>query len=577
MNPDPVRCLLISDFTCTGLVPFLTATTDVPAMRCTVAPFDQVVRTLIDGDAQCWASSPDLAIVWTRPEAAVKAFGRLLDNDNVSVDAILSEVDEFVDQLCTAAKRVRTLLVPTWTIPSYDRGLGLLNLNPESGPKYALLRMNARLMEGLARAGNAYVLDADRWSAMAGASATNPKLWHLGKIAFGVDVFRQAATDIKAGIRALTGQTQKLIALDLDDTLWGGIVGDLGWENITLGGHDPVGEAFVAFQRALKALTRRGIVLAIVSKNTEAVALEVLDRHPEMILRRNDFIAWRINWQDKAQNLVELANEVNLGLESVVFIDDNPTERARIREALTQVVVPEWSADKLLYERALKELTCFDAAVISAEDRARTAMYVSDRRRTDFSRLAQSLDDHLASLGLHVTAERLSPSNLPRAAQLLNKTNQMNLTTRRLAEPELQAWAETEGHHVLAFRVADRFGDYGLTGLASVSLSGSTATVDDFVLSCRVLGRGVEECILHCLTERARELGADRVVATCRPTPRNTPCREFFQLRSGFRSEGDDDRFVWRAETRYPVPGHIELHASGIYHDAGRGVTPGFP
>src|SRR6185436_3816247 len=208
-------------------------------------------------------------------------------------------------------------------------GLGILNLKPGIGPAYALMRMNARLAEAVDNAPAIHLLDAGRWVAQAGRSATSPKLWHLGKIAFGPDVFRQAAADIKAGLRGIGGQARKLVVLDLDDTLWGGIVGDLGWEGLNLGGHSPVGESFVAFQRALKRLINRGIVLALVSKNTEAIALEAIDRHPEMVLRRDDFVAWRINWEDKAQNIASLVSELNLGLESVVFIDDNPAERAR--------------------------------------------------------------------------------------------------------------------------------------------------------------------------------------------------------------------------------------------------------
>ena len=558
MKSASMHALLVADFTIDGLAPLMASSADAPTVRCAVAPFDQVVRVLIDSTAECWSSSPDLAIVWTRPQAAVKAFGALLDNEPAELETVLAEVDEFATHLLSAAARVTTMFVPTWTLPAYDRSLGLLDLDVKCGPRYVLLRMNARLIERLSSARNVFVLDAERWMASAGAAAVNPKLWHLGKIAFGVDVFKQAALDVKAGVRALRGQSRKLIALDLDDTLWGGTVGDVGWENVKLGGHDPVGEAFAAFQRALKALTKRGILLGIVSKNTEAVALEAIDRHPEVVLRRSDFVGWRINWDDKARNLIELVGDLNLGLDSVVFIDDNPVERARVREALPQVLVPEWPADKLLYEKALKELTCFDAAVISSEDRARTTMYVSDRLRSESSRLAESLEEHLASLGLRVISEPLGPGNLQRAAQLLNKTNQMNLTTRRLTEQELHRWANAEGNTVFVFRVSDRLGDHGLTGLASLAVNGSTANICDFVLSCRVLGRGVEEAILHGLTERARQLRAARVLAVCRPTPKNGPCQEFFKERSRFAA-GDGGVFEWSAADVYPVPSHIVL------------------
>jgi FkbH-like protein len=556
MTENAVRCLLIADFTIDGLGPFL-AGAESPPLSCRVAPFDEVTRVLLDGGSECWRYEPEVAVVWTRPQAAIRSFARLLRSEPAATEEVLAEVDEFAGRLRAAAGRVGTLFVPTWTWPAHDRGLGLLNLDVRVGPAYHLLRMNARLAEAVQGDRNVRLLDAGRWAALAGPAASNPKLWHLGKIAFGPEVFKHAAADIKAGLRATRGLTRKLLVVDLDDTLWGGVVGDVGWENLKLGGHDPIGEAFCAFQRALKSLTNRGVVLGIVSKNTEAVALEALDRHPEMVLRRGDFAGWRINWQDKAQNLIDLAAEINLGLDAVVFIDDNAAERARVREALPQVLVPEWPADRLLYEKALAELTCFDAAALSAEDRSRSRTYASERERDALKKSAQSPEEYLASLGLQVTVDRLHPANLPRAAQLLNKTNQMNLTTRRLTETQLQAWAEAEGHCTFVFRVSDRFDDYGLTGISSLSHDGVTGEVADFVMSCRVIGRGVEEVMLHALAERARDLGLGQLVAHYLPTARNAPCKEFFDQRSGFTRLEGGAGYAWDLRRPYPVPGHV--------------------
>ena len=258
--------------------------------------------------------------------------------------------------------------------------------------------------------------------------------------------------------------------MDLDDTLWGGIVGDDGWQNLSLGGHDAIGEAFVDFQKELKALSRRGVLLAIVSKNDEAIALEAIDKHPEMLLRREDFVAWRINWT-KA-NLEELVRGVNLGLDSAVFIDDNLSERARVRETLSEVLVPDWPEDKTQYVTALRALNCFNAVSVTEEDRSRTSSYVAERERQGSLNAVGSLDEWLQTLGLVVEVEELSSLNLPRAVQLLNKTNQMNLQTRRMPEGEIAAWSQESGCKVWTFRVKDRFSDYGLTGLASLKIVG---------------------------------------------------------------------------------------------------------
>jgi FkbH-like protein len=563
MNTNTVRGLLISDFTIDGLVPFLAAESESPSFKCEVAPFDQVMQLLLDEKADCWRLKPEVAVVWTRPQAAIKSFARLLSVEPVPTDEILTEVDRFGACLRDAARRVSTLFVPTWTWPAHDRGLGLLNMSTHVGPAYHLMRMNVRLAEAVAGAVNIHLVDAGRWMALTGAGANNPKLWHLGKIAFGPEVFKQAAADIKAGVRAIKGQSRKLVVLDLDDTLWGGICGDVGWENLNLGGHDPLGEAFCAFQRALKALANRGIVLAIVSKNTEAVALEAMDRHPEMVLRRSDFVGWRINWDDKAQNLVDLVAELNLGLEAVVFIDDSPVERARIREALPAVHVPEWPADKLLYEKALVELNCFDTVAISEEDRARTRMYVSERSRQAARASVQSLEEYLRSLGLKLIVERLGPATLQRATQLLNKTNQLNLTTRRMTETQLMEWAGADDHQVYVFRVADRFDDYGLTGVASLAVNGDAAYVADFVMSCRVIGRGVEQGILHVLMEHAREVSLKQLVADYAPTPLNAPCKLFFDEHSNLTRLSDSNRYVWDLLQPYPPPDHLTIQHVG--------------
>jgi FkbH-like protein len=300
--------------------------------------------------------------------------------------------------------------------------------------------------------------------------------------------------------------------------------------------------------------------LGVVSKNSESVAWEAIDRHPEMVLRRDDFVAWRINWQDKAQNLRELAEEVNLGLDSLVFIDDHPAERARVRAALPTVLVPEWPEDKLRYAQALMELTCFDPAAVTSEDLARSGMYLAERQRKTAQHTAQTVEAYLESLQLRVAVEPLNKANLSRATQLLNKTNQMNLATRRMTEAEFEA-VLGERSPVFVFRVADRFGDYGLTGIASLNLNGDFGAVADFVVSCRVMGRGVEESMLHVLTEHARRRGIHCMEATYLPTERNTPIRSFFDKTFGPLPShpGDPVRYSWTAVEPFPLPKHLQI------------------
>lgn len=549
--------LLISDFNADNLAALLTHDGEQPAVQVKPAPYGQVYQYLVDGSLPEWASRPDFAIVWTRPQGVIPSYAAAQAYERPAVAQILAEVDEYADLLLGLKDRVKVVLAPTWTLPASERGYGLLDLRPGLGLSGLLMRMNLRLAERLEPAGNIYLLDASRWTAAAGRKASVPKLWYMGKIAFSNEVFREAAAEIRAALRALSGMARKLLVLDLDDTLWGGIVGDDGWENLTLGGHNLVGEAYVDFQKALKALTRRGVVLGIASKNDEQVALEAIRSHPEMVLQPEDFAGWRINWNDKAQNIAALAETLNLGLQSVVFIDDNPVERARVREALPEVLVPEWPEDKTLYKQALQELTCFDIPAISAEDAKRTEMYVVERQRTALKEQAGSLDEWLKGLDIRVTAEKLNGTNLPRAAQLFNKTNQMNLATRRMTAEELSAWAEQPGHSLWTFRVADRFGDSGLTGILGLQLTGERLEITDYLLSCRVMGRKVEETMLALAVRAAQQAGAREVVAVYRPTAKNRPCLEFWQ-RSGFTCQ-EPDTFRWDTTQEYPVPEQVKL------------------
>ena len=550
------RGVVLSDFNADNFVNYANQDDGSPSVVAVAAPFGQVVATLTQGDLEIWKGRPDFAVIWTQPEGVVEHFGDVLTYRTVPEDVLLEEVDQYCAAVLGARDRCRILFVPTWVWPSYHRGYGLLEMRPDTGVAYALMRMNLRLSERLAEAPNIFVLNAQKWIEAAGKSAFSPKLWYMAKIAYGNEVYLEAVRDIKAGLRGVAGDSRKLVVVDLDDTLWGGSVGEVGWEDIRLGGHDHVGEAFVDFQRALKSLTGRGILLGIVSKNEEAVALEALREHPEMVLRPQDFAGWRIDWGDKAQNILDLVSELNLGLRSAVFIDNSPVERARVKDALSEVYVPEWPDDAMLFRSALLGLRCFDAPAVSKEDSARHRMYQSERKRQDLKKEIVSFEDWLAGLGIAVKVEGPDRANLPRIVQLLNRTNQMNLSTRRMTESELDGWLAAEDRALWSFRVSDRFGDSGLTGVVSVETEGRIGRIVDFVLSCRVIGRKVEETMLYAAIQRAKRGGLEQLRATYVPTPMNKPCLDFLK-RSGLENEGRD--FTWELSRDYPCPLHIEI------------------
>lgn len=555
----PMRGLVLADFTIGDLAVRLADATDAPSMRVVDAPYCQTTQGLLTPPQ---SDAADFILVWTRPELALPAFDRVARGESASEQELTDDVDAFAERVLRCAESYRVAFVPTWTLPSHQRGLGLIDYRP-GGLSWALTVANARLSTMLAQAPNTYVLNANRWLvATATAGRSMSKGWYLGKVPYSAEMFAEVARDLKAAARALSGQARKLLVLDLDDTMWGGIVGDIGWENLQLGGHDGIGEAFVDFQHAVKALTRRGIVLGIVSKNTESVALEAIESHPQMVLRKKDFVGWRINWTDKAQNIADLAAELNLGLQSVVFLDDNPVERARVREALPEVFVPEWPETPFLYTERLQALRCFDSPAISREDADRTALYAAERQRDAARTNVGSIDEWLQGLGITVQVEAVGAANLARTTQLLNKTNQMNLSTRRLGEVEVTEWCASDSHAMWALTVGDKFGSAGLTGILSVEEVDGVCQVVDFVLSCRVMGRRIEHCMLHLAADwaRSREIGTMQLAYG--KTAKNAPCHQLL-LASELERDRSETMFVWNCSAPFPAPAGIDIRRVG--------------
>jgi FkbH-like protein len=558
MAKKQYSCVLVSDFNLENFAGYLANDPEFPKLNPISAPYGPPVSALLQKDASCWQNPVDVAVIWTQPQSVISAFNKLLRYEQVPLRKVLQQVDEYCSLLAGMSAWVKYAFIPSWVLPSYRRIFGVLEMKTEIGLTNTLMRMNLRLAENLEKLSNIHVLNAHRWVEQAGIQAFSPKLWYLGKIVFGNVVFKEAVGDIKAAISGMLGYARKLIIVDLDDTLWGGIVGDIGWENLVLGGHHHVGEAYVDFQQALQAMKNRGILLAIVSKNEETVVLEAFRKHPEMVLKLQDFAGRRINWRDKVENVFDLMTELNLGPQSAVFIDDSPVERARIKESLPEVLVPDWPKDPLLYPATLLSLRCFEMPSLSPEDLARTTMYFSENKRQELKKTVSSLEDWLARLAIRVQVEELHAANLQRATQLLNKTNQMNLSTRRMSEAELMAWAEHKHHSLWTLRVSDKFGDAGLTGIVSLKIQGRKAQIVDFVLSCRVLGRKIEETMLAIVIQHAHAMGAEDVYARYIPTPKNKPCLKFFEsLTPSFRQQGEC--FFQDRNKPFPVPEHIGL------------------
>jgi FkbH-like protein len=356
-----------------------------------------------------------------------------------------------------------------------------------------------------------------------------PALWHRSKQEVGPTMSPTYGELVARVLAAHQGRSYKCLVLDLDNTLWGGVIGDDGLDGIVLGQGSAAGEGFSALQSFAKSLARRGIILAVSSKNDEANAIEAFDRHPEMVLRRSDIASFRANWQDKVANIRAVAEELNIGLDSLVFLDDNPFERNLVREQLPMVAVPEVPDDPAAIPAILADAGYFESVGITAEDLERTKQYQENRARDSLRASATDMQSYLRALEMRLIWSRFDRVSLQRVVQLINKTNQFNLTTRRHSDLDVLAIMADEKSFGLHLRLTDRFGDNGIIAVViGRMLTPGDVTIDTWLMSCRVLGRGVERTTLNLVAAQAKALGADRLIGEYVPTKKNAMVRNLY-------------------------------------------------
>jgi FkbH-like protein len=344
-------------------------------------------------------------------------------------------------------------------------------------------------------------------------------------------------------IAAARGKYKKCLVLDLDNTLWGGVVGDDGIEGIVLGAGSAPGEAFLALQAYALTLSKRGVLLAVCSKNDPKIAEAAFRDHPEILLKRDDFAAFMANWNDKAENLVAIAKALNIGVDSLVFVDDNPVERARIREALPMVAVPELPADPAGYVRCLARAGYFEATAFTKEDQERSRQYAANAARDSLASATGEIDVFLQGLEMSVEYGPIAPNNLVRVTQLINKTNQFNTTTIRRTEHEIDALMAGPNAIGLQFRLIDKFGDNGIVSVIILTPQkdrGDALEIVTWVMSCRVFGRQLEDEIMNIVVEAARRRGVQTLCGPFVPTKKNGVIRDLF-ANLGFTRLGSAD------------------------------------
>ena len=366
------------------------------------------------------------------------------------------------------------------------------------------------------------------------------QLWNMGKVPCALNILPFLADHIARILGSIRGKQRKVLILDLDNTVWGGIIGDDGMTGIKISQGDAIGEAHIQVQNYAKALKSRGIVLAVCSKNTDAIAREPFREHPDMILKEDDIAVFQANWIDKASNIEAIAKALSLGLDSFVFLDDNPAERSQVRQALPMVAVPEISKDPSEYATTLMLAGYFEATNFVLEDAARAEQYRMNAKRAELQNSARSLDDYIASLEMDMVINDFDDVGLARITQLINKTNQFNLTTRRYTDAQVKGFKDASDVHGFQIRLKDKFGDNGMISVVLAKEEGANWDLDLWLMSCRVLGRGVEKAVLDSIAEAAKAKGAETLTATYIPTDRNGLVSEHYE-NLGFTVTSEED------------------------------------
>jgi FkbH-like protein len=520
-----------------------------------VGDFNTYIQDMLDNQSSLYRFAPNAVALAVRADQAAPELWR--DFADLAPEAAQQAAERVVrgyEQWIGAFRKhsQAALIIHSLERPS-SPSLGVLDDQSETRQSGLIRQINRELRRIAEGFHGVYVLDYDALVARHGSERWNDeRKWLMARLPIAAGYLLHMAREWMRFIMPLSGRTAKVLVVDLDNTLWGGVIGEDGMTGIKVGPEYP-GAAYQALHRALLDLSRKGILLAVCSKNNLDDAMEALEKHPGMLVRPKHFAAMRINWTDKAQNLREIAQELNVGMDSLAFLDDNPFEREQVRAALPEVTVIDLGKDPLEYASAVRNCAVFERLTLSSEDQQRTEMYAAQKQRAGAEQNFQSKEDFFRFLEQEAELEPVSDLTLARVAQLTQKTNQFNLTTRRYTEPEIAKMAKKPEWHIFSIRVRDRFGDHGLVGVAIAHDDGDQCEVDTFLLSCRVIGRTVETALLAHLAESAAQRGRKRLVGWFLPTKKNAPARDFYEQHGFNRQETNGTGSLWTLDLKSSI------------------------
>lgn len=514
-------------------------------ITCVTGGFGQALQETLDPRSVISTSEANAVLI------ALDWRGLPLEPRPASAEAVAQQVENALQVLRAIRSGIRANLgVPCIVqnlAPPAERVYGSIDRSVQGSLHQLIDAFNVALDRELRDSGDVLLDVAGIASTVGLANWHSPAEWNLAKLPFASDFLPLYADHVLRTVAALTGRSKRCLVMDLDNTLWGGVIGDDGLAGISLAQGDAVGEAYLELQRYILSLRDRGVALAVSSKNTDEVARAVFREHPEMLLREPHIAVFQANWNDKATNIVAIARELSLGLESLVFIDDNPFERTLVRRALPQVTVVELPEDPALYARTLSASGYFEIATLSDEDLRRASFYDGNAKRAELQKSVTNLDEYLASLDMEIIFQPFDAVGRNRISQLINKSNQFNLTTRRYSELDVESLEKADDVFTLQVRLIDKFGDNGMISVIVCRRDGEAWLIDTWLMSCRVLGRRVEQMVLRELMEQGEAAGVRELLGTYIPTEKNALVKNHYRdLGFELVQQESDGKSVWR-------------------------------
>ena len=532
-SKSKIKLALIGGYTFYPLYEFAEHILYLAGLECElfIGDFDNYISEILDENSALYQFRPDVVFLW--PSEKRCAFqGKLTDDRKAQYDQVI-RISEDILELCRLLnKRLGAEIVLSNFILPEHFDLGPYRTKTLGSPWNFLKMINLEL--GLKSPSYVHVCDNEFISCRRGLLRSRDfRAWLESRQPCSAEILVDVARELAHIICSLHGSPKKVIVLDLDNTLWGGVIGDDGLEGIELGDTSPRGEAFKEFQKYLLSLTERGLLLAVCSKNNREMAEEPFIKHPEMVLKLEHFVSFKANWKPKPDNIVEIAKELSLGLDSFVFVDDNPAEIEIVKQSVPQVTTILLGQDPADFIALLKDSRLFEPVSITEEDMERTRQYKAEDKRRDLKSSVVDMDVFLESLEMKAIISEFTPLDIPRIAQLINRSNQFNLTTRRRTEAGVKELIGRDDYITFTVRLSDKFGDHGLISVVIGEKKGEIMAIDTWLMSCRVLERQVEEEVINEIIRLARLKRCEKVLGIYLPTAKNGMVRDLYP-RMGF-------------------------------------------